>query len=284
MVRPLIETIDLHYTYQPDSKAPIHALRGIDLTIREQEYVAIVGHNGSGKSTLARCLNGLLQPTEGDVFVHGHSTADPDSLIEIRATVGIVLQNPENQFVATTVEEEIAFGPENLALPRGVIAERVASALESTGLVALRNRAPRHLSAGQQARLAIAGMIAMAPACLILDESTAMLDPLARRHVLDLAHTLSQNGMAIVNITHNMEEAALAQRVVVMEAGQIALQGAPAHVFGQREALAAYQLELPVAAELAHRLERRGLDLPAGILTAQDLAEALQQTEAVGRG
>ena len=275
MDQPFIRIENLSYTYNAQTDAPIPALRQIDLTIARGEYLSIVGHNGSGKSTLAKCLNGLLIPTEGDVFVGGQSTRDESALISIRTQVGMVFQNPDNQFVPTVVEDEVAFGPENLGLPRDELRRRVDSALLATHLWEWRKHNPRHLSAGQKARLAIAATLAMAPACLVLDESTAMLDPASRRNVLALLQTLHQDGLAIIAITHFMEEVVPADRVIVMERGQIALQGTPREVFAQHETLDRLGLDLPPAAAIARGLRQRGLDLPPGLLSPQELVHHL---------
>jgi energy-coupling factor transport system ATP-binding protein len=275
MDQPFIRIENLSYTYNAQTNAPIPALRQINLTIARGEYLAIVGHNGSGKSTLAKCLNGLLPPTEGDVFVGDQSTRNADALIPIRTQVGMVFQNPDNQFVTTMVEDEVAFGPENLGVPRDELRRRVDDALLATQLWQWRQHNPRHLSAGQKARLAIAATLAMAPACLVLDESTAMLDPASRRSVLALLSTLHQDGLAIVAITHFMDEVVPADRVIVMERGQIALQGTPREVFAQHETLDRLGLDLPPAAAIARGLRQRGMNLPPGLLTPQDLVRHL---------
>ncbi len=271
MDHPFIRLENLSYTYNAQTDAPIPALSQINLTIARGEYLSIVGHNGSGKSTLAKCLNGLLIPTEGDVLVDGENTRDEEALIPIRTRVGMVFQNPDNQFVTTVVEDEVAFGPENLGVPHDELRRRVDDALMATQLWEWRKHSPRLLSAGQKARLAIAATLAMAPACLVLDESTAMLDPASRRNVLALLQTLHQDGLAIIAITHFMDEVVHANRVVVMESGQIALQGTPREVFAQHEALDRLGLDLPPAAAIARGLRQRGIDLPPGLLTPQDL-------------
>jgi energy-coupling factor transport system ATP-binding protein len=256
---PLIVVDQLHYAYDTDAVEPIEALRGVSLEIGQGEMVAVIGHNGSGKSTLARCLNGLLTPTSGSVRVRGIDTRQAERLIELRTEVGIVFQHPENQFVATTVEEEIAFGPENLGVPTGELRQRVEAALQQADLAAFRRHNPRLLSAGQKARLAIASVLAMRPACLILDESTAMLDPLSRRQLLELLYTLRDEGLTIVLITHFMDEAAMADRVVVLDGGQLVLGGAgdPRTVFGHADVLTGIGLDLPPVAAVARGLARR---------------------------
>jgi len=271
----LIKVVKLGYTYGQGSGAPVQALRGIDLEISHGEYVAIIGRNGSGKSTLAKCLNGLLLPTEGDVWVEGMNTKDATSRLKIRETVGMVFQNPDNQFIATTVEEEIAFGPENLGLPRDILIERVEWALREVGLEELRHRDPQRLSAGQKARVAIASVLAMQPACLVLDEATALLDPLARQGVLDLLSRLHHEGLTIVSITHLMDEIVRAQRVCVLAGGSLVLEGSPREVFSQEEMLVSLGLDLPPAATVARGLRQRGLGLARGLLTPRELAEAV---------
>ena len=274
MAEALIRAEGLHYTYRVEGQAPIPALRGIDLAVPRGEYLAILGHNGSGKSTLARCLNGLLAPSAGDVWVKGMNTRDEHTIVQVRSSVGMVFQNPDNQFVATVVEEEVAFGPENLGLPAAELRARVDRALSLVGLLEARHRDPATLSAGQKARLAIAGILAMEPDCLVLDESTVMLDPASRQGVLRLVRGLHGEGLTVIAITHNMGEALHADRILVLEAGTIALQGTPEEVFARADDLERLGLSLPPAAAIAHGLRRRGLDLGAGILTAERLVSA----------
>jgi energy-coupling factor transporter ATPase len=275
MSKTLIRAENVGYTYHSGTDMAIEALRGISLEVRAGEYLAIVGHNGSGKSTLAKCLNGLLLPQTGEVWVAGLNTRDERSLSDIRARVGIVLQNPDNQFVATTVEEEAAFGPENLGLPRAELRVRVDEVLRACQLDDVRQRNPRALSAGQKARLAIAGILAMRPRCLVLDESTALLDPLSRQQILALVRQLHAQGLAIVLITHAMEEAAAAQRLLVLERGHLVLQGSPAEALTQRETLDRLGLALPAPAAIAEGLRQRGLNLTDGMVTLPDLERAL---------
>ncbi|HHX44875.1 MAG TPA: energy-coupling factor transporter ATPase [Chloroflexi bacterium] len=276
---PLIRTAHLSYHYDADTDRAIPALHDISLAIPRGEYLAIVGRNGSGKSTLARCLNGLLLPTAGDVWVEGANTRDAAALLGIRATVGMVFQNPDNQIISTVVEEEVAFGPENLGVPREALHQRVDDALQSVGLSALRHRDPHTLSAGQKARLAIAGVLAMRPACLVLDESTAMLDPQARHEVLRLLRDLHAGGLTVVAITHFMDEVVAADRVIVLEAtdrgGRIALEGTPRDVLAQAETLEALGLALPPAAAIARGLAARGVDAVAGAITPEELVRAI---------
>ncbi len=283
MPESLIRVANLHYTYDAHKAVPIHALRGITLDLQRGEYLVIIGHNGSGKSTLAKCLNGLLLPTQGDVWVKGRNTYDARASLEIRAGVGMVFQNPDNQFVATVVEEEVAFGPENLGLPRPELRERVEQALADTGLADCRERNPRTLSAGQKARLNIASILAMRPDCLILDESTAMLDPMSRRDILGLLRRLHTSGLAIVSITHFMDEVTAGDRVVVLEQGQVALEGTPREVFAQEERLGRLGLALPPAAAIARGLRRRGAAFRETILTHEELVRAVVAAVGVER-
>jgi energy-coupling factor transporter ATPase len=271
----LIRVENLSYTYNAGTPQALEALRGIDLTVAPGEYLAIVGHNGSGKSTLAKCLNGLLQPTTGEVWVRGWNTRDAATRVAVRSTVGMVFQNPDNQFVTTLVRDEVAFGPENLGVPRDELRARVERALADTGLEAYAERNPHMLAAGEKARLAIAAMLVMRPACLVLDESTAMLAPQARHEVLALMRALHAGGLAVVAITHFMDEVTAAQRVLVLERGSIALAGTPREVFAQRERLAALALDVPSAAEIAQGLRRRGAPLPDGLLTPDALVQAV---------
>ncbi|MBN1400402.1 MAG: energy-coupling factor transporter ATPase [Anaerolineae bacterium] len=275
MSSTLIQAHNLHYAYDHASERPIPALQGVDLEIGAGEYVAVVGHNGSGKSTLAKCLNGLLLPQEGQVLVDGLDTGDDAALRAIRAKVGIVLQNPDNQFIAPSIEEELAFGPENLGLPRAELRQRVEEALAQAGLADVRDRNPHLLSTGQKARLAIASILAMRPRCLILDESTALLDPLSRAEVLALMARLHAEGLAIIAITHSMDEAALAGRVAVLDQGRLVMQGPPRDVLTQSATLEAIGLLPPSVTRIADGLRRRGLALDERIVGVEELADAL---------
>jgi energy-coupling factor transporter ATPase len=258
------------------------ALDDISLAVHEGEYVALLGHNGSGKSTLAKLLNGILVPRRGRVFVDGIDTAEaarrPDLLRRLRQTVGLLFQNPDSQLVATIVEDDVAFGPENLGLPRDEIRARLESSLEAVDLVHLRRRPPHHLSAGQRQRVAIAGILAMRPRILVLDEATAMLDPEGRREALAAAWRFHQAGATVVQITHLMEEAVLAQRVVVLEDGKVVLDGTPREVFGQVQRLRALRLDVPQITELAHRLHDRHPWIPANLLTVDEMVETFSRS------
>ena len=251
--------------YHPGSEAEVPALSDVDLTIHRGEFVAVVGANGSGKSTLAQLFNALLLPTSGQVWVDGMLTSDPGSLWEIRRRVGMVFQNPDNQLVATTVEEDVAFGPENLGVPAAEIAARIDQALAAVGMEAFRHRPPHHLSGGQKQRVAIAGVLAMRPEVIVLDELTAMLDPRGRRDVLDTVRRLHREaGMTVIYITHFMDEAAAADRVVVLDRGRVACDAEPEQVFRDGALLQRVGLEEPPLIRLAGALRRRGVPVPDG--------------------
>ena len=254
----------LCFFYEDDTRHP--AVRDISLDVRRGEYVAILGHNGSGKSTFAKLLNQILVPTSGKLVIGGvdltSNELTEEELLAHRRRVGMVFQNPDNQLVATLVEEDVAFGPENLGVPLPELRERVDRALETVGMTEFASREPHHLSGGQKQRVAIAGVIAMMPECIIFDESTAMLDPLGRREVLDTISTLNRvHGITILNITHYMNEAALADRVVVVNDGEIIMDGTPDEVFARRDELRLVGLEVPQCSEAVHRLRAAGVPL-----------------------
>lgn len=272
---PLIRAEGLHHVYHAGTRRAVAALRGIDLTIGAGEYIALIGANGSGKSTLLRHLNALLLPTSGDVRVAGWNTRETEHVRDIRSTVGMVFQVPDTQIVATVVEEDVAFGPENLGVPRHELHRRVDWALQTVGLSGLRHRASHLLSAGQKQRLAIASALAMSPRCLLLDEATAMLDPVGRQHLLLTVDELHRAGLTIVAATHNMAEAALAQRVIVLSEGRIALEGEPRMVFGQFDALHSLQLEVPHATLLARELNKHVSGFPTDLLTVTEVVDAI---------
>ena len=277
MPDPIIKTEQLTFAYPPDEgKEPVQALRGVDLAIEQGSFVVILGHNGSGKSTLAKHMNAVLLPGGGKVWVSGMDTADENLLLEIRRRVGMVFQNPDNQIVANVVEEDVAFGPENLGVPTEEIQRRVTNALKAVGMEEFTMHAPHHLSGGQKQRVAIAGIIAMEPACIVLDEATAMLDPLGRREVLDTVKKLNrEKGITIVFITHHMDEAAMADRVVVMDDGRVVMDGAPEEVLIRVEELQAIGLAAPHTVELLHGLRRDGFDVPLTALGIRDCADAI---------
>lgn len=273
---PILRIENLHHTYSSSTGTPVHALRGVNLTVAQGEYVAILGHNGSGKSTLAKHLNALLLPTEGDVWVGELNTRDHAHHRAIRTTVGMVFQTPDNQIVATIVEEDVAFGPENLGVPRAEMQQRVQWALEQVDMLPYRHRAPHLLSGGQKQRVCIAGVLAMHPQVLVLDESTAMLDPAGRDEVLAIARRLNrEQGVTVVAITHFMREAVEADRIVVMADGQIVLEGPPRALFRQIDELRRLQLDIPPVTELAQRLHAHIPAIPPDLLTLDELVEAV---------
>ena len=272
----LIEIQNVSYAYED---AAAKALNNVSLTINDGEFVAVVGHNGSGKSTLAKHLNALLLPTEGKVLVDGMDTADEADTLSIRQRVGMVFQNPDNQLVTTIVEEDVAFGPENIGVPGNEIRTRVDRALAAVGMEKYAHSAPNMLSGGQKQRIAIAGMLAMQPKVLVLDEATAMLDPKGRRDIIDLVTKLHrENGITVVMITQYMEEAIGADRVAVMSGGELILEGTPKEVFSQDEILHKHRLDVPVMQQLANRLNARGANLPKSILSVEEMAQAICQS------
>ena len=273
----ITETEDLRFEYTSEEEGARVVLNGVDLSIRKGEFVAVLGHNGSGKSTLAKHFNAMLLPSGGKCFVAGMDTADEEKRFDIRQTVGMVLQNPDNQLVATIVEEDVAFGPENMGVPPEEIRKRVDEALKAVGMYEYRRHAPHKLSGGQKQRIAIAGIIAMQPACIVLDEPTAMLDPRGREEVISTIHRLcSEMGITIVLITHYMDETVDADRVVVMDDGRILLSGMPREVFSQVSRLKAVELDVPQATRLIYRLQKAGVKgLPAGVLTDDECIEVL---------
>ena len=272
----IIKTDDLRFSYAvTEGLAPI-VLDGVDLEIEAGSFVAVLGHNGSGKSTLAKHMNAILLPTGGKVWVGGMDTADEARLLDIRRTVGMVFQNPDNQIVANVVEEDVAFAPENLGVPPAEIRQRVDAALKAVGMYEYREHAPHLLSGGQKQRGAIAGVIAMAPRCIVLDEPTAMLDPVGRREVLHTIQALNRtSGVTVVLITHHMDEAALADRLVVMADGHVVADGAPKTVFSRVEELRAVGLTVPETVELCYELRQDGLELPLDALSVEECAQAL---------
>ncbi|MEW8976842.1 MAG: energy-coupling factor transporter ATPase [Symbiobacterium sp.] len=287
MADPYIVVEQVTYAYGREDGtdgAPVTlALDGVDAVVRRGEFLAVLGMNGSGKSTLARHLNALLLPRTGRVLVDGLDTREEHNLWPVRDRVGMVFQNPDNQIVAAVVEEDVAFGPENQGLPPEEIRVRVAEALAAVGMTAHRLRPPHLLSGGQKQRVAIAGALALRPACLVLDEPTAMLDPSGRTEVLEVVRRLNRElGMAVVWITHFMEEAAVADRVIVMARGKVQMVGTPREVFSQAERLRELRLDVPPAVQVAERLRADGVPLPRTILTLDELVEALCQLSSKG--
>jgi energy-coupling factor transporter ATPase len=274
---PIIRVQGLHFRYNPESDSPIHALKGIDLSINQGDYLVIIGHNGSGKSTLAKHLNALLQPSEGQVWVKGLDVRDRANTLAIRSSVGMVFQTPDNQIVATVVEEDVAFGPENLGVAGDELVDRVETALEIAGLTEYRHRTPQSLSAGQKQLVAIAGVVAMKPEVLVLDEATSMLDPEGRGDVLAAVRKLNEQGVTVVAITHFMPEAAEGNRVVVMEAGKIVMEGTPRQVFARVQELRALQLDVPQTTDIAYSLHQRETTFPPDLLLVREVADEVQR-------
>ena len=270
---PIIKTDNLHFTYQGDEKETLH---GVNLEIEEGTFVAILGHNGSGKSTLAKLFNGILLPTEGRVLVDGIDTTHEDKLLQVRAAVGLVFQNPDNQIVANVVEDDLAFAPENLGVDPAEIRRRVDAALKTVGMYEYRLHAPHLLSGGQKQRVAIAGVLAMQPKCIVLDEPTAMLDPVGRREVVSTVTRLCrEEGITVVLITHHMSECVGADRLVVMSEGNVIADGTPREVFSQVELLRSEGLSVPTTTELIYDLDAAGWSLPLSALTVDECADAI---------
>lgn len=271
----MIVARDVQFRYAPDTP---YAVKGASMTIHKGEFVAVLGANGCGKSTLAKHFNAILLPENGTVLVERMDTKQEEHLYDIRQKVGMVFQNPDNQIVATVVEEDVAFALENLGVPPAEIRTRIDEAMKMAGIYAHREKAPHKLSGGQKQRVAIAGVIAMRPDCLVLDEATAMLDPRGREQVMQTIHRLNKEfGITVVSITHYMEEAAQADRVLVMSDGKVVMEGTPKEVFSQTEKLRSLRLDVPQAAELRDELVKAGLDLPQGIITEEECAQALYE-------
>ena len=278
MSNTIIETKDLRFSYtDAEGVAPI-VLDGVSLNIEKGSFVAVLGHNGSGKSTMAKHLNAILLPTGGAVYVRGMDTVQEEHLLDIRRTVGVVFQNPDNQIVANVVEEDVAFAPENLGVPSEEIRQRVDDALKAVGMYEFREHAPHLLSGGQKQRIAIAGVIAMQPECIVLDEPTAMLDPIGRADVMRTIKELNRTkGVTVVIITHHMDEAAQADRLVVMARGKVVADGTPKEVFKDVEGLKAVGLTVPETTELMWQLRKEGLDVPLDALSDEECAQALYE-------
>ncbi len=254
----------------------IRAIDDVDIDIKQGDFVAILGHNGSGKSTFAKHVNALLYPTEGSVWVDGMNTNEDANLWNIRQEAGMIFQNPDNQIIGQVVEEDVGFGPENMGVPTEEIWQRVEESLKTVGMWEYRKKSPNRLSGGQKQRVSIAGVIAMHPKCIVMDEPTAMLDPSGRKEVIRAARALNDvEEITILLITHYMEEAIYADKIFVMDGGKVAMQGTPREVFSQVDQLRALHLDVPQVTLLAHELRKAGLDIPEGILTKEELAEAL---------
>ena len=270
----IIKIDNVKYKYEKNSD---YAVNGISLNIKNGEFTAIIGHNGSGKSTLAKLINSILLPTGGKIFVKGMDTSDDSKLWDIRQTAGMVFQNPDNQLVATIVEEDIAFGPENLGVEPAEIRKRVDDALNTVGMYEFRKRPPHLLSGGQKQRIAIAGILALNSDCIILDEPTAMLDPSGRREVMETLKKLNAEGKTILLITHYMDEAVQADRVIIMDKGNIKLDGTPKEVFRNIEEIKKYGLDVPQVTELSQELIKEGMKLPPDIINVKELVDILCQ-------
>ena len=277
-----IETVDLAFSYddqQTEGKSSMFALNGVNIVIERGEYVAVVGRNGSGKSTFAKLLNLVLEPVRGDVLINGKSVCGDltdDEIIELRRSIGMVFQNPDNQIVATIVEDDVAFGPENIGVPSAEIRERVDRALDSVGMREFAKHEPHRLSGGQKQRVAIAGIIAMMPDCMIFDESTAMLDPIGRTEVLSVMEKLvRERGITVINITHHMSEAVRADRIIVIDRGNVIADASPREIFSNAELVKRAGLELPQSAELILSLSNAGVTFDKMPITAEEAAQAV---------
>lgn len=272
----LFDICHVSHTFETEEGKTFDALKDVTAQIKKGEFTAIIGTNGSGKSTLARHLNTLLIPTEGELIVEGMRTSDAGCVWDIRQKVGMVFQNPDNQLVAAVVEEDVAFGPENLGVPPEEIRERVDLALEKVGMTSYRKQAPSMLSGGQKQRVAIAGVLAMKPDCIVLDEPTAMLDPKGRKEVMDTIHELNKTeGITIVLITHFMEEAVTADHILVIDKGVLKMEGTPREIFSQADKVTEIGLDVPVPADLARRLRKKGMAVSEKCMTDEELGEAL---------
>ena len=279
----IVEGKNLEFEYvRMDEKGQVEstvkAVDGVDLAVKAGDFIAILGHNGSGKSTLAKHINAILVPTEGTLYVDGKDTRDESKVWEIRQAAGMVFQNPDNQIIGTIVDEDVGFGPENMGLPREEIWKRVEKSLKAVGMWEYRSHSPNKLSGGQKQRVAIAGVVAMRPKRIVLDEPTAMLDPNGRKEVIETVRELNRTqGVTVILITHYMEEVIHADRVIVMDDGKIVMQGTPREIFSQVEKLKSYRLDVPQVTLLTHELKQAGLDLPDGILSVKELTEALER-------
>lgn len=279
----IIKAIKLAYEYKRygedgQVEETLRAVDGVDLDVEKGDFVAILGHNGSGKSTLAKQINALLVPTEGTLYVDGMDTKDPEKVWDIRQSAGMVFQNPDNQIIGSVVDEDVGFGPENMGVPTEEIWQRVEESLRSVGMWEYRHSSPNKLSGGQKQRVAIAGVVAMHPKCIVLDEPTAMLDPVGRKDVIRTVRALNMvEDVTVILITHYMEEVIYADKVIVMDDGKVVMQGTPKEIFSQVDTLKKYRLDVPQVTLLAYELKKAGLDLPAGILSIEELVDNLCQ-------
>lgn len=272
----IIKFDNVSFAYELEDEGIVNAVNDFSLEVPEGQFLAVLGHNGCGKSTVAKLINGILVPNKGKVTVEGMDTSDEEKTVDIRKTVGMVFQNPDNQIVATIVEDDVAFGPENLGVEPSEIRKAVDSALKAVGMYEFRKREPHRLSGGQKQRVAIAGVIAMNTKCIVMDEPTAMLDPQGRKEVIDTVMKLNREfGITVILITHYMDEAVKADRVIVMDGGRIAMDGTPKEVFRNVERMKKLGLDVPQATELAYRLRKKGFKLPEDILDENECAEAI---------
>ena len=274
----IIDQLSFSYQREEEEKKK-KAVDQVSLSFRKGSFTAILGKNGSGKSTLAKQLNGLLLPTEGVVYVGGFDTREEEHVWDVRQTAGMVFQNPDNQLVSAIVEDDVAFGPENLGIDPEEIRRRVDKSLEAVNMGKFRKKPPHLLSGGQKQRIAIAGVVAMKPQCIIFDEPTAMLDPKGRQEIMSIIRELHEEGITVILITHFMEEAAEAERVIVMNEGKVLLDGSPAQVFSQRQLLQSVNLDIPLAVELAGKLREKGIPVPENIISTEEMVEYLCQYE-----
>ena len=281
----MVQTEKLIYEYEKRDEdgnviGTSRAVDGVDLDVKEGQFIAILGHNGSGKSTFAKHINAILVPTEGSMWVNGKNTSDPGEIWNVRQTAGMVFQNPDNQIIGTVVEEDVGFGPENLGVPTDEIWQRVEESLKAVGMIEYRHHSPNKLSGGQKQRVAIAGVVAMEPKCIVLDEPTAMLDPVGRKEVLKTVQKLrKQKHVTVILITHYMEEVVDADRIFGMDHGRIVMEGTPKEVFSRVEELKSLRLDVPQVTILADELRKKGLNIPAGILRKEELVDILCQLE-----
>ena len=279
----MVQTEQLVFEYEKrDEEGNVigssRAIDQVDIDVKEGQFIAILGHNGSGKSTFAKHINAILVPTEGTMWVNGRNTGDPDELWNVRQSAGMVFQNPDNQIIGTVVEEDVGFGPENLGVPTEEIWRRVEDSLKAVGMIEYRHHSPNKLSGGQKQRVAIAGVVAMEPKCIVLDEPTAMLDPVGRKEVLKTVQKLrEQKKVTVILITHYMEEVVDADKIYVMDHGRVVMEGSPREVFSRVDELKSYRLDVPQATLLADELRKRGLKIPEGILKKEELVDALCQ-------
>ena len=271
-----VENLVFDYIKSEDGST-FRAIDDVSFTVEKGSFTAVIGQNGSGKSTLAKNINGLLVPTGGKIYVDGLDTADPENIWDVRQKVAMVFQNPDNQFVSSVVEDDVAFGPENLGVDPQEIRKRVDDALKSVEMYEFRRKAPHLLSGGQKQRIAIAGAVAMEPECIVFDEPTAMLDPRGRREVMNVIHRLNQKGITALLITHFMEEAAEADKVIVLDQGEVKMTGTPLEIFRRAEELKALSLGVPPAVDLAYRLRERGIEVPQDLLEVEDIVRYLCQ-------